>query len=199
MTDKTDIKVHPDARALIFDLDGTLSDSMGVHIASWNKIGEKYGFQFDPEIYYEMTGSPTIEFARKIIEKHNIDADPEEIVKLKQGKFWETVNLIEPMDEIISVVKKYHGRLPMSVGTGASRKSAVLQLEALGIKSYFNYIVTADDVENHKPDPDTFLKCAGLMNVAPSSCQVFEDGDLGIEAAKKAGMIVTDVRPYLKK
>jgi len=48
MTDKTDIKVHPDARALIFDLDGTLSDSMGVHIASWNKIGEKYGFDREP-------------------------------------------------------------------------------------------------------------------------------------------------------
>ena len=86
----------------------------------------------------------------------------------------------------------------MSVGTGASRKSACLQLSALGIKDYFDFIVSADDVEKHKPEPDTFLKCAHLMNVNPRFCQVFEDGDLGIEAANKAEMIITDVRPYIK-
>ena len=61
----------------------------------------------------------------------------------------------------------------------------------------FDAIVSADDVENHKPEPHTFLKCASLMNVAPEYCQVFEDGDLGIEAAKTGGMMVTDIRPFI--
>jgi beta-phosphoglucomutase family hydrolase len=192
------MKVHPDAQALIFDLDGTLSDSMEVHMAAWNRIGEKYGFKFDPQIYYEMTGSPTIEFARKIIETYNLTADPEDIVKIKQNSFWDSVKLVKPMKKVISIVKDYYMKLPMSVGTGASRKSACLQLAALGIKNYFDFIVSADDVEKHKPEPDTFLKCARLMNVDPRFCQVFEDGDLGIRAAKKAGMIITDVRPHIK-
>jgi beta-phosphoglucomutase family hydrolase len=191
------MKVHSDAKALIFDLDGTLSDSMGVHIAAWNKIGQKYGFIFDPQIYYEMTGSPTIEFARKIINKHNLSTNPEKLVKMKQQSFWDSVKLVKPMKEVISIVKEYYNKLPMSVGTGASRKSACLQLEALEIKDYFDFIVSADDVEKHKPEPDTFLKCAQLMNVAPRFCQVFEDGDLGIKAAEKAGMIITDVRPHI--
>jgi len=191
------LQVHPEAKALIFDLDGTLSNSLPVHVATWNKVGETYGFTFDPQIVHEMTGRPTIEFARHIVEKYNLTANPEDIVKLKQKTFWDSAELLEPVQEIIAIVKEYHGQLPMSVGTGASRKSAEVQLGELGIADYFDAVVSADDVASHKPEPETFLKCAQLMGVEPTACQVFEDGDLGIEAAKKAGMMVTDVRPHI--
>jgi beta-phosphoglucomutase family hydrolase len=191
------LQVHPEAKALIFDLDGTLSNSLPVHVATWNKVGETYGFKFDPQIVHEMTGRPTIEFARHIVEKYNLTANPEDIVKLKQKTFWNSAELLEPVQEIIAIVKEYHGKLPMSVGTGASRKSTEVQLSALKIAGYFDAIVSADDVTSHKPEPETFLKCAQLMGVEPTACQVFEDGDLGIEAAKKAGMMVTDVRPHI--
>lgn len=192
------LHVHPDARALIFDLDGTLSNSLPVHMATWNKVGETYGFKFDPKIIYEMTGRPTIEFARHIVERYGISAEPEEIMKQKQQNFWNSAQLLEPVHEIITIVKEYHGKLPMAVGTGASRKSAEVQLGELQIAHYFDTIVSADDVTKHKPEPETFLKCAELMGVEPSKCQVFEDGDLGIAAAKIAGMMVTDVRPHIK-
>jgi len=121
----------------------------------------------------------------------------DELVKLKQETFWNSAELLEPVQEIIAIVKEFHGKLPMSVGTGASRKSTEVQLGALKIADYFDAIVSADDVTSHKPEPETFLKCAQLMGVEPTACQVFEDGDLGIEAAKKAGMMVTDVRPHI--
>jgi beta-phosphoglucomutase family hydrolase len=191
------LHVHPKAKALIFDLDGTLSNSLPVHVATWNKIGEQYGFQFDPQIVVEMTGRPTIEFAKRIVEQYKIDEDPQKIVNQKQQSFWNSAELLHPVDEIIEIVKNFYGRLPMAVGTGASRKSAEVQLQTLDLQKYFDAIVTADDVSGHKPKPDTFLVCARLMNVNPKFCQVFEDGDLGIEAAKKAGMIVTDVRPHI--
>jgi beta-phosphoglucomutase family hydrolase len=191
------LHVHPDARALIFDLDGTLSNSLPVHMATWNKVGEVYGFRFDPQIMREMTGRATIEFARRIVEKYGLSVDPEEIVKLKQKSFRDSAQLLEPVNEIISIVKEYHGKMPMAVGTGASRKSTEVQLKRLEIAQYFNAIVSADDVIRHKPHPDTFLECARLMGVEPGRCQVFEDGDLGLEAAQKAGMIVTDVRPHI--
>lgn len=191
------IQVHPEAKALIFDLDGTLSNSLPVHVATWNTIGEKYNFKFDPKIVTEMTGRPTIEFARHIVERYNLSVEPEKIVKQKQRSFWDSSNLLEPVAEILSIVKEYHGKLPMSIGTGASRRSTEVQLDALGLTEYFDAIVSADDVTKHKPQPETFLSCARQMNIDPKYCQVFEDGDLGIEAAKKAGMIVTDVRPYI--
>ena len=100
-------------------------------------------------------------------------------------------------DLMVDIVKAQYGILPMSVGTGASRQSALLQLEELGLTAYFDHIVTSDDVTRHKPEPETFLECARLMGVNPEYCQVFEDGLLGMEAARDAGMILTDVRPYI--
>ncbi len=191
------LKIHPKAKALIFDLDGTLSDSLPVHMATWNKLGEEYGFTFDPNILHEMTGRPTIEFAVRVVEQFGLTVKPEKLVKQKQESFWELANLLKPVDEVVSIVKASYGKMPMAVGTGASRKSAEVQLKELKLIQYFDAIVSADDVTKHKPDPDTFLECARLMGVEPQFCQVFEDGDLGITAAKKAGMMVTDVRPFI--
>jgi beta-phosphoglucomutase-like phosphatase (HAD superfamily) len=191
------LKVQPKAKALIFDLDGTLSNSLPVHLATWNIVGEKYGFVFDPKILYEMTGRPTIEFAERVVKQYALSADPNEIMLLKQKAFWDMAHLLEPIDKVVSIVKAYYGELPMSVGTGAGRKSTQVQLETLNLMKYFDAIVTAEDVTSHKPKPETFLECARLMNVEPQYCQVFEDGDLGIEAAGKAGMMVTDVRPFI--
>ena len=193
-----EIPIHPDAKALIFDLDGTLSDSLPMHVAAWKKVGEKYGFDFNPEIVYELTGRPTIEFAKRIIKEYGIKADPQKMVDLKLKTFWNSADLIKSHEKVTDIVKSWYKKLPMSVGTGASRKSAEIQLNAMKIYSFFDFIITADDVKKHKPEPDTFLECARLMGVHPSECQVFEDGDVGIEAAKRAGMIITDVRPALR-
>jgi beta-phosphoglucomutase-like phosphatase (HAD superfamily) len=191
------LQVNPLAKALIFDLDGTVSDSLPVHLATWNKIGSSIGFVFDERLVYEMTGMPTIAFAKRIIEENDLHISPGALVKLKQQAFWDAVHLIKPVDLVVELVKKYNGILPMSVGTGASRQSAKLQLQELELLPYFDFVVTADDVTHHKPEPETFLKCAELMKVKPSECQVFEDGIPGMEAARAAGMMLTDVRPYI--
>jgi beta-phosphoglucomutase-like phosphatase (HAD superfamily) len=191
------LQVNPLAKALIFDLDGTVSDSLPVHLATWNKIGSSIGFVFDERLVYEMTGMPTIAFARRIIEENNLHISPGALVKMKQQAFWDAVHLIKPVDLVVELVRKYKGILPMSVGTGASRQSAMLQLEELDLLNHFDFVVTADDVTHHKPEPETFLKCAELMMVKPSECQVFEDGMPGMEAARAAGMMLTDVRPYI--
>jgi beta-phosphoglucomutase-like phosphatase (HAD superfamily) len=191
------LSVDPRAKALIFDLDGTISDSLPVHMATWNKIGSSIGFVFDERLVYEMTGKPTIAFAKRIIEENNLRISPGALVKMKQKAFWEAVHMIKPIDLVVEIVKKYKGKLPMSIGTGASRQSAILQLGELELLPYFDFVVTSDDVTHYKPEPETFLKCAELMKVSPAECQVFEDGILGMEAARSAGMIITDVRPFI--
>ena len=192
-----ELKIHPNAKALIFDLDGTLSDSLPVHIASWNAVCEKLNCTFDERILVEMTGAPTLSFAERIKREQNLEITAEELVVLKQQEFWKNINQIKPHDAVIDLMKSAHGKIPMSVGTGASRTSAMLQMKELGIDQLFDFIVTADDVDRHKPEPDTFLKCAELMRVEPKYCQVFEDGELGMQAAQTAGMLLTDVRPFV--
>ncbi len=84
----------------------------------------------------------------------------------------------------------------MAVGTGGKRTIASETLQILGLDKYIPILVSADDVENHKPEPETFLKCAELMGISPRNCQVFEDANLGFQAAKAAGMMLTDVTPF---
>ncbi len=191
------LEKYSKARALIFDLDGTLSDSLPVHIATWHTVCAHFKCRFDEKIIEEMTGMPTIRFAERIIANNNLkNVLPEDIVKMKQEIFWESAGLLKPHPRVVELVYEYYGVFPMAVGTGASRRSAFVQLDTLNLTKYFDAIVTADDVTHHKPEPETFLKCAEQLRVNPTDCQVFEDGILGMRAAKKAGMYLTDVRPF---
>jgi beta-phosphoglucomutase family hydrolase len=191
------LDVDPRAKALIFDLDGTLADSLPVHMECWDVVCDQFDYHFSKAVMLEMTGMPTIKFAEYVKGQSGCSFAPEEIAKMKQTEFFKRVDQITLFDPIFALVLKYHKKFPMAIGTGGSRKSVELMLDWLQIKDYFDFIVTANDVEKHKPEPDTFLECARLMGIEPQYCQVFEDGDMGIQAAQTAGMIVTDVRPYV--
>jgi beta-phosphoglucomutase-like phosphatase (HAD superfamily) len=103
------------------------------------------------------------------------------------------LDTVQPLP-LIEVVKAFHGRRPMAVGTGSEYWMADALLRHLGLRECFDAVVGANDVENHKPAPDTFLRCAELIGVPPEKCVVFEDADFGIEAAKRANMAYVDVR-----
>jgi beta-phosphoglucomutase-like phosphatase (HAD superfamily) len=190
--------IRPGVKGLIFDLDGTLVDSMPLHFEGWKKACERFGAHIDPAFLRFHTGSPGWAIAAAIIENNHLNGNVtvEQILKIKLEEFCKAQHLIKPIEPVAEIVRKYYGRLPMAVGTGGHREAVEKTLEVTRMRKYFEIIITANDVRQHKPHPETFLKCAGLMKTSPEYIEVFEDGDLGIEAANRAGMIATDVRSW---
>ena len=190
--------ITPGVKALIFDLDGTLADTMPWHYQAWQKACLRFGIEMDTAFLQAHTGAPGWKIAEEVIAVNGKTGivSPEEIMSVKLEEFFAIQHTVTPIEPVIALVQKYHGKLPMSVGTGGHREAVEKTLEIVGIREYFDIIVTANDVTHHKPHPETFLKCAELMGVDPAVCEVFEDGDLGIEAAWRAGMIATDVRTW---
>lgn len=190
--------IKPGVKGLIFDLDGTLADTMPYHFDGWKKACNKYGADIEPSFLRIHTGSPGWIIASEIIKKCGLEGSvtTDQIVEEKLKQFYSAQHLVKPIKPVADLAKKYYGKLPMAVGTGGHREAVIRTLEITGLLEYFDIIVTANDVDNFKPHPETFLKCAELMNVDPSVIEVFEDGDLGLEAAIMAGMIATDVRSW---
>jgi len=190
--------ILPGVKGLIFDLDGTLADTMPYHFQGWKKACLKYGADIDNNFLRKHTGSPGWIIAREIIKDCGLNGNVtvEQIMNEKLVEFFRLQHLIKPIEPVTDIVKKYHGRLPMAVGTGGHREAVERTLEITDLRRYFDIVVTANDVNSFKPHPETFLKCAELMGVEPEFVEVFEDADLGIEAAQKAGMKVTDVRSW---
>lgn len=190
--------IKPGIKGLIFDLDGTLADTMPYHFKGWRKACQKFGADIDTAFLRKHTGTPGWIIADEIIKKYKLSGTVtiEQILAVKLIEFYKDQDRVKPIIPVVDIVKKYFGKLPMAVGTGGHREAVERTLEVTDLRKYFDIIITANDVDNFKPHPETFLKCATLMNIEPELVEVFEDGDLGIEAAKTAGMVATDVRPW---
>lgn len=183
-------------KGLIFDCDGTLVDSMPLHMQAWEFAIKCEGGVWQYDFIFSLKGMK----GRDIVEAYNrefgLSLDPAKIASIKQLYFLEHYTEAAPIEPVIDIVRRYHGILPMAVASGGSRVNVHRELEHAGLIEFFPIILTADDDVPPKPAPDIFLEAARLINVAPTECQVFEDGDMGLDAARAAGMLATDVREY---
>lgn len=190
------ITINADIKALIFDVDGTLADSMPVHLESWKEVGEAYGFYYTREDLERYAGMSGQEIVGVISDKFGLQLDPDKIVEEKEAAFLKNLDQVKPIHPVVRLLEDYQGRLPLAAGTGGFRRVATQILDSIGVLDKIDTLVAADDVKKHKPHPDTFLMCAELLGVPPQYCMVFEDAELGFQAARNAGMHVVDVRPW---
>jgi len=175
-------------RGIIFDLDGTLVDTMPLHVDAWRKTAKQFGFAFDAQWIYNLGGVPSRKIALMINEIQGLDLDTQELARIKTDHYVSTMHQADPIPVTTALLRRYAGVLPMAVGTGSPRANAEAVIANAGLQEYFQAVVTADDVEDHKPSPDTFLLAAERLGVAPQHCVVFEDTPIGVQAARAAGM-----------
>jgi HAD superfamily hydrolase (TIGR01509 family) len=191
-----ELKINPNAKALIFDLDGTLADTMPVHFLAYKNILVEYGIHFTPGLFAKLAGIPAVGTIEKLNEWFGTKMDAEVVGHQKEGEYEKMMHKMKPIAPVVELAKKYHGILPMAVGTGGYHRLAWKTMDILGLDKYFDILVSTEDVAHPKPFPDTFLKCAELLGIEPALCEVFEDAQLGIQAAKAAGMMATLVTDY---
>jgi beta-phosphoglucomutase family hydrolase len=187
--------MYDDYAALIFDMDGTLVDSGQLHEFSWRATLQRYGIPIDGPLMRSLAGVPTRETLELLVKKFHCPApcSVEEMNAFKEQCVRDSLHRFVQPTALIDVVQKYHRRKPMAIGTGANTAEAWLVLKQCGLDRYMDVVVGADQVQNPKPAPDTFLRCAELLGVDATHCVVFEDSRLGLQAAASAGMAGIDV------
>ncbi|MEF1289873.1 beta-phosphoglucomutase family hydrolase [Vibrio sp. M260118] len=174
--------------ALIFDMDGTLIDTMPAHLDAWQQTANQFGFPFTKEWLHSLGGMPSYKIVGEVNKMHRLDLDPALVSRFKMEAFANMENHGEPIECTMQVFNQFIGKKKLAVGTGSQRDSAVRLLTKAGIIDHIDALVTASDVINHKPNPDTFLQAASALDVAEKNCIVFEDTKLGLQAAHAANM-----------
>ncbi len=182
-------------KGLIFDLDGTIADSMPMHFKSWCRALEEHGAPsvFPEDVFYAMGGRPTRDIVKIINGEQGLKLDPNAVALSKKRFLLEILDEVELIEEVSEFAREHVGKVPMAIASGGSRLIVEKTLQILGISDWFDEVITADDVANGKPAPDIFLEAAERLGIAPGSCVVFEDGRAGIEGAREAGMEVVVV------
>lgn len=174
---------------VVFDLDGTLVNSMPWHIKAWKETVKEYGVDLDENWLYAHGGVPSFKIARHIISSFGLDnINEHELAELKTKNYLQNIHRVEiypVMKELLVFLRNEN--IPMAIGTGTLRSNAEIILNNTDLHNYISVIVSADDVVNHKPHPDTFLQAAKRIGVSPKNSVVFEDTPLGIIAAVNGG------------
>jgi beta-phosphoglucomutase-like phosphatase (HAD superfamily) len=184
-------------KGLIFDIDGTLADTMPAHYRASLRVAKEFGFEFPLDYFIKMAGIPTTDVFKELLRLQNKSSiSAEQVSDLKEKYYLEEVPTIQPISYTMNIVKKYVGQIPMSMGTGGTLEIAIPNIKRIDADSYISILVSAEDVSKHKPFPDTFLACAKKMNIPPHQCLVFEDAVNGFKAAEAAGMEWIDVTKF---
>ena len=182
-------------RAYLFDCDGTIVDSMPLHYIAWKAALGEWGCEFDEELFYAWGGKPTDVIISTLNEMNGLKMPVEALAQYKEELYFDLLPRLKVIPEVVEHIEARHGQLPFAVVSGGRRSSVVRSLTALGLLEKFETIVGADDYTRGKPAPDAFLLAAAKLGVAPKDCLVFEDTDLGIQAATAAGMASVKVPP----
>jgi beta-phosphoglucomutase-like phosphatase (HAD superfamily) len=174
----------------IFDLDGTLVDTMPLHYTAWEAALRRAGLEgrLDENLFYELGGVPSRKVAGLLGKRHGLDLDPVAVYRDKEAAFMGSLEKLALIAPVVEFARRVSKTKPVAIASGGTRDVVTSTLGKTGLAPLFPVVVTADDVEHGKPAPDMFLLAAKRMGVAPGECLVFEDGQPGIKAAEAAGM-----------
>ena len=185
-------------KAVIFDLDGVITDSAKFHYLAWKSLADEFGISFDEEYNEKLKGVSRMDSLDLILQKGNIMLPLEEkevLADRKNGLYKEYIKQITPKD-VLPGIENFLQELKsedIKMAIASASKNAFFIIKQLGMEDCFDYIVDAGKIERSKPFPDVFLAAAEAVGVLPKECIGVEDANSGIEAIKAAGMFAVGV------
>ncbi len=174
--------------AYLFDCDGTIADSMPLHYIAWKSALRKWNCDFDEKLFYAWGGMPTAKIISTLNERHGLNMVVETVCTEKENLYYELLPQLKAIAEVVEHINAQHRRIPFAVVSGGTRESVVASLTAVKLLDKFDVLVCAGEYKKGKPDPEPFLLAAEKLEVNPKECLVFEDTEMGIQAATAAGM-----------
>ena len=180
---------------LIFDLDGTLIDSMPAHFSAMRQALEEEGGRglFTEERFSELGGKPAADIVSLLNREYGLSMNAQKICQRQHDLLESKLDDFELIPEVADFAEEHRGKVPMAVASAGTTTMVKASLSSVNILSWFDAIVGSDEVENGKPSPDIYLEAARRINVDPMNCVVFEDSEAGILGAESAGMKVVVV------
>ena len=180
-------------KAYLFDLDGTLSDSMPLHLRSWQRATREAGGDFPVELFWAWGGIPLTRTVEMLNERFGWGLDPVAVVHRKEQLFLGMIDDLKPIPSVLAHVRAQQGKLPMAIVSGSPHLTIARSLEVLGLAHSFDTVVGMEDYTHGKPAPEPFLVAATRLGIAPADCLVFEDAEAGFQSALAAGMELVKV------
>jgi HAD superfamily hydrolase (TIGR01509 family) len=177
--------------ALVFDMDGTMVDNMGVHIDVWKEFGRRRGWAADAPDYEEKVGHGTLaDVLGRVFGRPATAAELDSIGEAKEALYRETyasrMAPVPGLRELLAAARAAGVRIAMA--TNGNRANADFVLDGLGLREDFGVVVVGSDVRRGKPDPETFALAVSRLGLPPARCVAFEDSPHGIASAKSAGL-----------
>jgi HAD superfamily hydrolase (TIGR01509 family) len=182
-------------RAYLFDCDGTIADSMPVHYLAWTAALRPEGAVFTEDTFYAWAGMATPAVVERLNHEQNLAMDVFQVVRRKEECYLNFLPQVQAVPEVLEQIERHQGQAPLAVVSGSPRDTVQRTLEALGLWDRFELVIGAEDYSRGKPEPDCYLLAAKRLGVPASECLVFEDADLGMESARRAGMDAVKVVP----
>jgi len=184
--------------ALLFDFDGVIVDSEPLHYRTLTKAAESIDLSFHSDEHGFFDEQAYVGFADRdayalLCARNKRNPDLAEFEALSQRKWAITQTEIREGRlhaylATLTIIHHLHGKVPLAICSGARRREILYILDHLGIADLFVGVVSADDVKNSKPAPESYLKGAALVGKEPANCVAIEDSDKGVSAAKAAGV-----------
>jgi beta-phosphoglucomutase-like phosphatase (HAD superfamily) len=172
---------------------------MPLHWRAWQTVARRHGLDFPQDRFYALGGVPSRDILKMLSAEQNRPLDAAAVSIEKESAYIPFLSEVREIEPVARIVRENAGKLPMAVASGGQQTHINMVLEHIGLRHFFQAVVTSEDVKRQKPAPDIFLEAARRLGVAPQFCRAYEDTEIGLQAIRAADMKAVDVRELLAK